>query len=76
MGGGVILGVHREKRGSRNSCMAVIKSINDSIRGIQYLRHLMKQLGLPNVKYPTPLMNNNQGSIDWIESGYKPTKKL
>jgi len=25
---------------------------------------LMKQLGLPYVKYPTPLMNDNQGSID------------
>ena len=36
----------------------------------------MKQLGLPDVDYPTPLMNDNQGSIDWIESGYKPTKKL
>ena len=25
---------------------------------------------------PTPLLNDNQGSIDWIESGCKPTKKL
>ena len=38
--------------------MAEIKSIDDGIRGIQYLRHLMKQLGLPDVKYPTPLMRN------------------
>ena len=36
----------------------------------------MKQLGLPNVDFPTPLLNNNQGSIDWIKSGCKPTKKL
>ena len=36
----------------------------------------MKQLGLPDIEYPTPLMNDNQGSIDWIESGCKPTKKL
>ena len=36
----------------------------------------MKQLGLPNVDFPTPLLNDNQGSIDWIESGCKPTKKL
>ena len=35
----------------------------------------MEQLGLPDVEYP-PLMNNNQESIDWIESGCKPTKKL
>ena len=36
----------------------------------------MKQLGSPNVDFPTPLLNDNQGSIDWIESGSKPTKKL
>ena len=36
----------------------------------------MKQLGLPDVDFPTPLLNDNQGSIDWIESGSKPTKKL
>ena len=36
----------------------------------------MKQLGLPDIKYQTPLMNNNQESIDWIESGCKPTEKL
>ena len=36
----------------------------------------MRQLDLPDVAYPTPLLNNNQGSIDWIESDCKPTKKL
>jgi len=36
----------------------------------------MGQLGLPDVDFPTPLLNNNQGSIDWIDSGCKPTKKL
>ena len=76
MGGPLYWGVHREKRGSRSSYMAKIKSIDDGIRAIQYLRHLMKQLGLPDIEYPTPLMNDNQGSIDWIESGCKPTKKL
>ena len=36
----------------------------------------MRQLGLTDIEFPTPLMNDNQGSIDWIESGCKPTKKL
>ena len=27
-------------------------------------------------QFPTTPLNDNQGSIDWIESGYKPTKKL
>ena len=34
----------------------------------------MKQLGLPNINFPTPLLNDNQGSIDWIEFECKPTK--
>ena len=34
----------------------------------------MKQLGLPDIAYPNPLLNNNQGSIDWIEFGCKPIK--
>ena len=76
MGGPLYWGVHREKRGRRSSCMTEIKSINDGIRAIQYLKHLMKQLGLPDVDFPTPLLNDNQGSIDCIESGCKPTKKL
>ena len=36
----------------------------------------MRQLGLSDVSYPTPILNDNRGSIDWIESGCKPTKKL
>ena len=36
----------------------------------------MQQLGLIDIEYPTPLMNNNQGSFDWIESSCKPTKKI
>ena len=63
--------VHREKRGSSSLCMAEIKSIDDGICAIQYLRHLMKQLGLPNVDFPTMLLNDSQGSINWIKSGSK-----
>ena len=36
----------------------------------------MQQLGLPDVDFSTPLLNDNQGSIDWIESGCILTKKL
>ena len=36
----------------------------------------MKQLGLSDVNTPTPILNDNQGSVDWVESGYKATKKL
>ena len=76
MGGLLYWGVYQEKKGNRSSCMAEIKSIDDGICAIQYLRHLMKQLGLPNVDFPTLLLNDNQESINWIESGCKPMKKL
>ena len=76
MGGALLWGVKREKRGSRSSCMAEIKAIDDGIKGIQYLRHLMRQLGLTDVDVPTPVLNDNRGSIDWIDSGCRPTKKL
>ena len=36
----------------------------------------MNQLGLADTDHPTPLYNNNRGSLDWIESGCKSTKKL
>lgn len=74
---GILLwGVQREKRGSRSSCIVELKSIGTGIKEIQFLRHLMLQLGLPGVLLPTPIMNDNQGSLDWIEAGFKPTKKL
>ena len=76
MGGPLCWGVTREKRGSRSSCIAELKSMDEGIKGIQFLRHLMKQIGLPDVDEPTPIMNDNRGSLDWIESGCRPTKKL
>ena len=76
MGDPLLWGVQREKRGSRSSYMTELKAMDEGIKGIQYLRHLMKQLGLSDVSYPTPILNDNRGSIDWIESGCKPTKKL
>ena len=76
MGGPILWGVQREKRGSRSSCIAELKAIDMGIKGIQYIRHLMQQIGLPDIDYPTPVLNDNRGSIDWIESGCKPTKKL
>ena len=35
----------------------------------------MRQLGLPDVDYSTPILNNNKGAIDQIDAGCKPTKK-
>ena len=56
--------------------MVESKSIDKGIKGIQHLYHLMKQLGLPDIDYPTPLLNDNQDSINWIGSDCCLTKKL
>ena len=38
----------------------------------------MRKLGLPDLNTPTLLLNNNQGSVDWVrvESKCKATQKL
>ena len=33
--------------------------MNKGTKGIQFLRNLMKQLGLPDADKPTPILNNN-----------------
>ena len=50
--------------------------MHEAVKKIQFIRHLMRQLGLPDVKLPTPMLIDNQGSVDWVESGCKATKKL
>ena len=64
MGGPLYWEVHYKKKVSRSSCFAEIKPIDDDIRAIQYLRHLIRQLGLPDVDFPKSILNNNQSSIN------------
>ena len=68
--------VYREKRLSGSLFITKIKAIHEAVTEIQIIRHLMRQLGLPDVKLPTPMLNNNQGSVDWVESGCKTTKQI
>ena len=35
----------------------------------------MQQLDLPDMDYPTPVLNDNYRSVNWTDSGCKPTKK-
>lgn len=76
MGSPLYWGVTREKWGSQSSYIAEIKPMNKGTKGIQFLRNLMKQLGLPDADKPTPILNNNWDSPDWIELGCRPTNKL
>ena len=59
MGEPLLWGIQQEKQVSRSSYITELKSIDAGIKAIQYLCHLMKQLGLPDIAYPTPLLNNN-----------------
>lgn len=34
---------------------------------------MTKQLRLSDINSPTPILNNNQGRADWVESGCKTT---
>jgi hypothetical protein len=36
----------------------------------------MRQLGLSDVNNPTPVLNDIKGSVDWVKSGCKATRKL
>ena len=56
--------------------MAELKAVGEGAKGAQCLRHLGKQLGLPGIGCPTPALNGNRGSVGWIDSSCKPTKKL
>ena len=68
MGGPICWGVYRQKRLSGSSCIAEIKAIHEGVKEIQFLRHLMRQLGLSDVNNPTPVLNDNKGSVDMIGS--------
>lgn len=56
--------------------MAELKAVDEGIKGVQFLRHLMREWGLSDIDIPTPVLNDNKGAIDWILSGCKPTKKI
>jgi hypothetical protein len=65
---------HREARTSRSSCEAEILATDAATKAVQYLRHVMTDLGLPDRLHPTPLYNDNQGCIDWAHT--MSTKRL
>ena len=74
MGGQLLWGVYKEKRLSESSYIAEIKAMG--VKEIQFLQLLRKQLELSDINAPIPILNNNQGSINWIESGCKAIEKL
>ena len=50
--------------------------MHEGVKEIQFIRNLIRQLGLSDVNTPTPILNGNKSSLDWVESGCKATMKL
>ena len=76
MGGAILWGVLKEKRASGSSCEAEIKAMDNGVKDVQFMRHLTEQLGLRDSSDPIPVLNDNKGSVDWVNNGGVATKKL
>ena len=50
--------------------------MDKGVKDTQYVRALCNQMHLPDAKDTTKLFNDNRGSVDWVHSGCKATKKL
>ena len=58
---------------SRSTCEAKIKAINEATKEIIPLRYRCNDVHLPDSSIPTPLFNDNCGSVDWrkyLNQGY------
>jgi hypothetical protein len=78
MNGPIAWGCLREKRTSRSSCEAEIKSMDEGCKTLENLHLLMEDLGLPDVTTRPngqPLYNDNKGAIEWSH-GCNISKKL
>jgi hypothetical protein len=65
MGGAVAWKEMREKRVSRATCKAEIKSLDECTCLVQALRLLLEDLSMSDVAKLTLIYNDNQGSVDW-----------
>ena len=75
MGGPLQWSVIREKRISGSSCEAEIKAMDEGTKGVQFIRHLMMELGLLDANQAIPILNDNSGAIDWTKTGGPASKK-
>jgi hypothetical protein len=74
-GGPVAWGCIREPKSSRSSCEAEIYAMDEGTKTVEMMRNLMDDLNLPDVSHPTPLYNDNRGSVDWSR-GASLSKRL
>ena len=74
-GGPVAWGAMREPRSSHSSCEAEIFAMDEGTKTVRLVRNIMTDLGLPDATHPTPLYNDNRGSVDWSR-GASLSKRL
>jgi len=66
--GPVLWKCHREKRTSRSSCEAEVKATDECTKSVQMFRHLLSEIGGFDLSKPTPILNDNQGAVDWCKT--------
>ena len=77
MGGPLQWSVIREKRISGSSCEAEIKAMDEGTKGLQFLRHLMIELGLRDAEQPIPLcLTTTQEPSTGLKLEVQPQRKL
>ena len=75
-GGPVIWGCHRETETiSNSSCESEIYATNEGTKSVLTLRHLLQDLGAEDGNIPTPVYNDNRGTVDWSQ-GCTVSRKL
>jgi hypothetical protein len=59
---------HKEARISRSSCEAEVKATDECVKNVQMFRNILSDLSLLDPSSPTPVYNDNRGSVDWSNS--------
>ena len=64
-GGPIAWKAVRQERCSRSTCEAEIRSIDETTKEVLSLRNRCDDMDLPDSSIPTPIFNDNLGSVDW-----------
>jgi hypothetical protein len=66
--GPVLWKCHRELRASRSLCEAEVKATEECTKSVQMFRNLLSEIGGFDLTKPTPILNDNQGAVDWCKT--------
>ena len=66
-GGPIAWKAVRQERCSRSTCEAEIRAVDEATKEVLSLRHRCDDMDLPDTSLPTPLFNDNRGTVDWAK---------